>query len=69
MYRNDFSDFIYLAAGEATMLYDGGEVVVRAGETIVQRGIHHAWVNRGTERCRMVNVSVAATLPAGVEAV
>ncbi len=34
------------------------------GDTVVQRGIKHAWVNRGTERCRLINTSVAAPLPA-----
>lgn len=61
------TDFIYVAAGEATMLYDGGEVVLSAGETIVQRGIRHAWVNRGSQPCRLVNTSVASDLPTGVE--
>jgi hypothetical protein len=34
-------------------------------DTIVQRGIGHAWTNRGTTTCRLVKVSVAATLRDG----
>ena len=63
-------DFIYIASGTATLLHgvpDAPSVLtLAAGDTIVQRGIPHAWVNRGTELCRIVNVSVAATLPDGI---
>jgi mannose-6-phosphate isomerase-like protein (cupin superfamily) len=66
-------DFIYVASGEIRFLYGTddeplGSVLLRAGDTIVQRGPHHAWVNEGTETCRLVNVSVAAKLPPGVDA-
>lgn len=57
------ADFIYIASGEATLLHDNGSVTLETGDTIVQRGIHHAWVNQGSTRCRMVNTSIAATLP------
>lgn len=64
-------DFIYVASGEVTMLH-GDETTPEetrfdAGDTIVQRGIRHAWVNRGAVTCRLINTSVAATLPPGVE--
>lgn len=64
-------DFIYVARGEVTMIYGdehapAGQVVLRAGDTIVQRGIRHAWSNTGLDPCRLVNVSVAATLPEGI---
>lgn len=53
-------DFIYIASGEVTFLYEGGQVDLATGETIVQRGIRHAWSNPGPEVCRIINVSVAA---------
>ncbi len=52
-------DLIYVAAGVGTFLHDGGEVEVATGEAIVVGGVRHAWVNRGTETCRLVDVSVA----------
>ena len=63
-------DFNYVASGEVTVLLgDEGavteEVHLRAGDTFVHRGPRHAWVNRGTEPCRLVCASVAATLPDG----
>jgi mannose-6-phosphate isomerase-like protein (cupin superfamily) len=64
-------DFVYVATGVVTLLYGSPEhseeVTVASGGTIVQRGLHHAWVNRGTDPCRLVDVSVAATLPDGIE--
>jgi hypothetical protein len=63
-------DFIYVARGEATLLYGAesspNELTLATGDTIVQRGIAHAWTNRGADVCRLVNVSVAATLPEGL---
>ena len=64
-------DFIYIARGSATLLYGAPdaceELTLSSGDTIVQRGIHHAWVNRGSDLCRIVNASVVATLPEGVD--
>lgn len=66
-------DFTYVASGRVTVLVgDEGtepiEIELAAGDTFVHRGPRHAWVNRGDEPCRLVCTSVAATLPAGVEA-
>ena len=63
-------DFVYVAAGEITFRCGSPEastdVRLATGDTLVQRGIPHAWVNEGAETCRLVNASVAATLPEGV---
>lgn len=53
-------DFIYVASGSATFLYEGGEVDLHAGDTIVVRGMRHAWTNRTTAVCRLVDASIAA---------
>ena len=64
-------DFNYVVSGEVTFLHGAEDapsaVVVRAGESVVVRGIRHAWSNRGPATCRLVCSSVAAVLPAGVE--
>lgn len=59
-------DFIYVARGEITLMAENGELTLYEGDTIVQRGIHHAWQNRGSEPARLVNCSIAATLPPGM---
>ena len=58
-------DFIYIASGTGTILYDGGSLEVGAGETIVVGGIRHAWVNRGDDVCRIVDFSatISPTTP------
>lgn len=38
-------------SGEMVMKLDDSEVVVKAGDVIVQRGNNHNWENRGTEPC------------------
>lgn len=64
-------DFNYVAAGSISLLTgdeaDPTVTDVAAGDTVVVRGVRHAWRNGGTETCRLVSSSVAATLPIGVE--
>ncbi len=64
-------DFVYVVAGSATVLIGAEDseplrVELAAGDTFVHRGPRHAWLNRGTESCRLVCTSVAATLPPNV---
>ena len=35
-----------MLSGEIYALMDEGEVLLRAGDVLVQRGTHHAWSNR-----------------------
>ncbi len=46
MHRTETIDYAIVLAGEITMLLDEGEVVLRAGDILVQCGTNHAWVNR-----------------------
>ena len=39
-------DFAIVVSGEITMLLDVGEVVLKAGDILIQCGTNHAWVNR-----------------------
>ena len=39
-------EFALVIQGEITLVLDGAEVVLRAGDTVVQRGTNHAWSNR-----------------------
>jgi hypothetical protein len=42
------------------MLLDDSEVHLGAGDILIQRGTNHAWVNRGTQWCRVAFVLVGA---------
>lgn len=53
MHRTDSLDYAVILCGEIYMLMDNEEddVLLKAGDVVVQRGTNHAWSNRGTEPC------------------
>jgi uncharacterized cupin superfamily protein len=42
------------------MMVDDSEVHLKPGDTVVQRGTNHAWVNRGTVSCVLACVLIDA---------
>jgi uncharacterized cupin superfamily protein len=44
-------DFCLVLEGEIALVLDTGEVHLKAGDTVVQRGTNHAWSNRSTQPC------------------
>jgi hypothetical protein len=44
-------DFCLILEGEITLVLDTGEVHLKAGDTVVQRGTNHAWSNRSGRPC------------------
>jgi hypothetical protein len=36
-----------------TLMVDEGEVTIKAGDIVIQRGTNHAWANRSGKVCRM----------------
>lgn len=64
MHRTRSIDYAIVMAGEIDMLLDDSEVHLRAGDVLVQQGTPHAWVNRGTENCRIAFVLIDADEPA-----
>lgn len=60
-HRTDSVDYAVVLSGEIDMELDDGVVVhLKAGDTLVQRGTIHNWINRGTENCVMAFVLVDA---------
>jgi len=48
-------DLIYILSGEVSLeLDDGKEVHLRAGDTVVQNGVRHAWRNYSDRPCSLV---------------
>jgi hypothetical protein len=45
------------------MLLDDSEIHLKAGDVLVQQGTNHAWVNRGTQPCRIAFVLIDAAEP------
>ena len=60
MHKTDTIDYVIVMAGEIDMLLDEGEVHLKAGDVLVQRGTNHVWVNRGTALCRIAFVLIDA---------
>src|SRR5207237_7949016 len=53
MHRTRTIDYAIIMAGEIDMLLDDTEIHLKAGDALIQQGTNHAWVNRGTEPCRI----------------
>ncbi len=67
MHRTDSTDYIVVMRGEVDMdLDDGSTVHLKAGDTLVQRGTAHSWVNRGTETCLAAFVMIQSEVVPGL---
>jgi len=63
MHRTESVEVVQVQSGELTMLIDDGEaVVLRPGDTLIQRATNHAWVNRGPEVCRVMFIMIGGKL-------
>jgi len=58
-HRTDSIDYAICLSGELWMQLDKGEVHLKPGDVVVQRGTIHNWVNKGTEPCLMIFVLIA----------
>ncbi len=60
MHKTNTVDYAIVLSGEIWALMDEGEVRLRAGDCLVQRGTNHAWSNRTEKPCVIAFVLVAA---------
>ncbi len=69
MHRTNSIDYLHVLEGEIVMLLDDDahEVVLRKGDTIVQRATDHAWINRSDRHCRVLVVMVAGRITEALE--
>jgi len=51
-------DYGLVLEGEITLVLDEEEVLMRAGDFIVERGTNHAWANRSGKPCRILFVLI-----------
>jgi mannose-6-phosphate isomerase-like protein (cupin superfamily) len=59
MHRTESIDYGVVIEGELTLVLDRGEVQLKPGSVVVQRGTNHAWANRSGKPCRMLFVLVS----------
>ncbi|HYM05597.1 MAG TPA: cupin domain-containing protein [Terriglobales bacterium] len=61
MHTTDTVDFDVILSGEVYLeLDDGAEVLLKAGDCVVQNGTRHAWRNRSSENCVIAVTLVGA---------
>lgn len=63
MHRTRSVDYAIVLSGEIDMLLDDSEIHLKAGDVLIQQGTNHAWINRGTDVCRIAFVLVDAKAP------
>lgn len=56
MHRTQTVDYAVVLEGEITLLLDEGEVMLKAGDVVIQRGTNHAWRNHTSKPTRMLYV-------------
>ena len=51
MHRTETIDYAIVLSGEITMVLDDADIVLKAGDVVVQCGTNHAWSNRSSAPC------------------
>jgi mannose-6-phosphate isomerase-like protein (cupin superfamily) len=63
MHRTRSVDYAVVLSGEIDMMLDETVIHLKPGDTIVQQATNHAWVNHGTEICRILFVLMDSKQP------
>src|SRR5215467_792841 len=62
MHTTDTVDFDVIVCGEVYLeLDDGVEVLLKAGDCVIQNGTRHAWHNRSSEKC-VISVAIVGAV-------
>jgi naringenin degradation protein FdeH len=61
MHKTATVDYAIVLSGEIYAVMDEGETLLRAGDTLVQRGTNHAWSNRNETPCLVAFILVSAS--------
>ena len=66
MHRTETVDYAVVLDGEITLLLDEGDVHLKAGDVVIQRGTNHAWSNRSSKPVKMLYVLMDARFDPGL---
>lgn len=58
MHRTETIDYAIILEGEITMVLDDADVLLKAGDVVVQCGTSHAWSNRSNAPCTIAFVLI-----------
>jgi mannose-6-phosphate isomerase-like protein (cupin superfamily) len=60
MHKTKSIDYLVVISGEMWMVMEDGEVLLKPGDCVVQRGTNHAWVNKGDRPCLLAAILIDA---------
>lgn len=60
MHTTKTVDYIVMLSGQITCILEDGEATLSPGDVLVDRGVAHAWENRGTEPAIMASIVIDA---------
>jgi len=60
IHRNRTVDYNIILSGEIHAVTEAGEVLLRAGDVLIQRGTAHTWHNRSGAPCVFASIMVSA---------
>ena len=63
MHRTRSVDYAVILSGEIDMALDDSVVHLKPGDVVIQQATNHAWINRGTQPCRILFVLMDAKEP------
>ena len=63
VHRTRTIDYVIVLEGEISLLLDDSELLLKAGDVVVQQATNHAWINRGSAVCRLGMVFIDAEEP------
>ena len=61
MHHTDTLDRLTCVRGEIYLVTETDEVLMRPGDTVIIRGVNHAWSNRSSAPCLLVGTNTDAT--------
>src|SRR5246500_2455378 len=61
MHHTDTLDCLTCVRGEVYLVTDTDEVLMQSGDTVIIRGVNHAWSNRSSTPCLLVGTNTDAT--------
>jgi len=67
MHRNETIDYALILSGEITMVLDDEEVLLKAGDVVVQCGTNHAWSNRSHAPCLVAFILIDGAFDSPME--
>jgi mannose-6-phosphate isomerase-like protein (cupin superfamily) len=60
MHKSSTIDYVAVLKGEIYAVMEEGEVLLKTGDVLVQRGTNHSWSNRSSESCVLAVVLVSS---------